>query len=125
MLLSAFVVISFAFLLYSVSAWALIITKHFWRWNLILFWIGFVFDCAGAFLMSAIAGDSPAHPIHAVAGVDAMVFMLLHTLCATIIYARKHRRTMHVFHKFTLLVWIIWLIPFCTGLFMFLPGLLG
>jgi len=42
--------------------------------------------------------------------------MLFHAIWATIVLAKKNEKMILKFHKYSLFVWIIWLIPMITGM---------
>jgi uncharacterized repeat protein (TIGR03987 family) len=57
--------------------------------------------------------------IHGITGVIAIVLMLIHAIWATVVLIRKDERWITNFHKFSVVVWLIWLVPY------FSPMLLG
>jgi uncharacterized repeat protein (TIGR03987 family) len=57
--------------------------------------------------------------LHGVSGLLAIVLMLIHAVWATIVLVRRDERWIHTFHRFSVAVWVIWLIPY------FSPMLLG
>jgi uncharacterized repeat protein (TIGR03987 family) len=44
--------------------------------------------------------------------------MLFHAVWATMVIARKNESLILQFHKFSTVVWIIWLIPMITGMIL-------
>lgn len=87
---------------------------------LVLFYLGLVCDTAGTLLMSRIAGadEGAGNPVHAVTGVIAIVLMAFHAVWATVVLKRGNQRAKENFHKFSIIVWAIWLIPYIIGLAM-------
>ena len=83
-------------------------------WHLVLFWSGFVFDTVGTSLMAQIAGGWKAD-IHGFLGVLAIGLMLFHSIWASIALGFKQERVLHHFHRFSLLVWILWMAVLVTG----------
>jgi len=51
----------------------------------------------------------------------AIVLMLLHASWASLVLIRKDEKAIVNFHKFSVLVWLIWLIPFFTGFALAMP----
>ena len=41
--------------------------------------------------------------------------MFLHALWATIVLINNDKKSKANFHKFSIIVWVIWLIPFISG----------
>ncbi|GHV33755.1 membrane protein [Clostridia bacterium] len=120
MLPFAVTAITAALLFYSVGVWAERVKKLLKTWHVAVFWLGFVCDCVGTSLMSAIAssGEGAANPLHAISGVAALALMLFHAVWATVVIARKQENMQRHFHKFSLVVWLIWLIPYFSGMVM-------
>ena len=81
-----------------------------------MFWIGFVFDTTGTTLMSKIANDGFTLNFHAITGLAAIVLMLIHALWATRVLVKNDAKQKISFHKFSIAVWVIWLIPFASGM---------
>jgi len=44
------------------------------------------------------------------------MLMIIHAIWATITLVRKNENAIKNFHRFSLTVWIIWLIPFLSGM---------
>ena len=93
-------------------------------WQVGAFALGFAADTSGTMLMSAIAtSDGPSglegSPIlaqlMAISGVVALVLMGLHLAWAVVVMIRNKPAEKASFHKFSLVVWAIWLVPYFTG----------
>lgn len=120
MLLYAIVFINLAFLLYTVGVWSEKIQGELKPWHLIVFWLGLVNDTIGTLSMEALvkqnAGNIAMHfNVHAVTGMLAIILMLFHAAWATIVIMRKDTKMANGFHQFSLVVWLLWLVPFFTG----------
>jgi uncharacterized repeat protein (TIGR03987 family) len=102
---------------YTVAVWSERAAGRLKPWHLILFWTGFVFDTTGTTLMGKMAGSFELN-IHSITGALAILLMLFHSIWATIVLVRKQEDMIRSFHKFSLIVWAIWLIPFCSGIFL-------
>ena len=106
-----------AFTLYSVGVWAVVLSRRLRPWHAGCFWAGFLLDTAGTDIMRRLAGG--IHwSLHTATGVAALLLMLLHALWATRVLIRGDDRALLGFHRISLTVWGIWLIPFVTGLIL-------
>ena len=115
MLLYAVISITSALIFYTVGVWAEKIQKGLKKWHLAVFWIGLTFDTIGTTLMSKIAENGFKFNIHGITGVTAIALMLFHAVWATIVLLRGDDKAKVNFHKFSILVWFIWLIPYISG----------
>ena len=89
--------------------------------HLALFWLGLVCDATGTALMSVVARSQlagTASPLHAITGVLAIALMLFHAVWATIVTVHGNEKARRNFHRLSICVWLIWLIPYCLGVFM-------
>ncbi|MDR0935397.1 MAG: TIGR03987 family protein [Oscillospiraceae bacterium] len=120
MLPFAVIAITAALVFYTVGVWGEKIRKTLKPLHVVLFWLGLICDCAGTALMSSIAasGEGASNPFHAISGVAAIVLMLFHAAWATAVLLLKQEKTILTFHKFSLFVWIVWLIPYFSGMIM-------
>ena len=106
-----------AFTLYSVGVWAVVLSRRLRPWHAGCFWAGFLLDTAGTDIMRRLAGG--IHwSLHTATGAAALLLMLLHALWATRVLIRGDDRALLGFHRISLTVWGIWLIPFVTGLIL-------
>lgn len=85
------------------------------KWHVIIFYLGLLFDSIGTTLMSKIAQGGFQLNIHGITGALAIILMFFHAFWATIVLIKNDLKAKVKFHKFSLIVWIIWLIPFVTG----------
>lgn len=119
-LLFAVITITLALVCYSIGVWGEFLKKKLMAGHLVFFWLGFVFDTTGTALMTMItrSGESSSSAFHAVTGIVAIALMLLHAVWASIVLAGKKEKLLMTFHKFSIIVWIVWLIPFVSGMIM-------
>lgn len=115
--LSSTILISLALVFYSIGVWSERFAGKLKPWHLIFFWGGLIFDTIGTGLMMEMAGGI-TYDIHGITGVLAILLMLIHALWATIVLIRKNEKAILNFHRFSVVVWIIWLIPYFTGFFV-------
>lgn len=118
MLTAAIVFITAAFLFYTVGVWSEKISGTLKRWHLILFWIGLVFDTTGTTLMGRLAGDAFLVNFHSLTGIAAILLMLVHAVWATLVLRKNDTEQKSRFHRFSIFVWILWMIPFLSGMVM-------
>lgn len=84
--------------------------------HVVIFWLGLCCDTTGTLLMSRIAAQSAGNPLHAATGTLTIVLMLIHAVWAVYTLRRGSDRAKHIFHRFSLVVWAIWLIPYILGM---------
>lgn len=113
MLMQAIVSMNLALIFYSIGVWGEKLSKRLKNWHLALFFSGLIFDSYGTFLMSKIS-NSPSF-LHQLTGEIALFLMLIHAIWASVVYFKQKESLLTSFHKFSLFVWIIWLIPFFNG----------
>ncbi|MEG0758502.1 MAG: HsmA family protein [Raoultibacter sp.] len=118
MLLAAIIIISLALVFYSIGVWAERIQKTLKPWHVAVFWLGLTCDTIGTTLMSQMVIGQETVNFHMITGIAAILLMLFHAVWATIVLVRKNETMKQNFHKFSLVVWIIWLIPYCSGVFV-------
>jgi len=111
------ILITFALICYSIGVWSERIQGRLKYWHLVFFWTGLVFDTVGTGMMMEMAGGI-TFDIHGLTGIIAILLMGIHALWATIVLVRKDQNAIINFHKFSLFVWLIWLIPYFTGFFI-------
>jgi uncharacterized repeat protein (TIGR03987 family) len=114
----AIVFIFAAFAFYTVGVWAEKLGGRLRWWHAITFWLGFVCDTTGTGAMGRIAGGIFKNTFHGITGVIAIALMLFHAIWATIVLVRRDERMLVSFHKFSLVVWIVWLVPMIGGMLL-------
>jgi uncharacterized repeat protein (TIGR03987 family) len=72
-------------------------------------------DTAGTEVMRRLAGRFHLS-FHTATGVVALLLMLAHAIWATGVLLRRNERAILTFHRVSVLVWAVWLIPFVTGM---------
>jgi uncharacterized repeat protein (TIGR03987 family) len=111
------ILITLALVFYSIGVWSERLAGRLKSWHLIFFWGGLVFDTIGTGMMMEMAGRLTAD-LHGLTGLLAIALMLVHAIWATIVLLRKDERAILNFHKFSLVVWLIWLVPYFSGFFL-------
>lgn len=116
MLPYAVITITLALLLYTTGVLAEKKQGELKKWHLVIFWLGFVFDTVGTTLMRTLASGEFRLNFHGVTGMLAIIIMFFHAVWATVVLVSHQEKMMKNFHKFSLVAWFIWLIPFVSGM---------
>ncbi len=104
-----------ALTLYSIGVWSERWTARLEPWHVVLFWSGFVCDTAGTEMMRRIAGGLQFN-LHSLTGALALALMLGHAIWATVVLRHHDERARATFHRISVAVWCLWLVPFFTGM---------
>lgn len=115
MLFSAIFTITLALVFYSIGVWSEKLQGVLKKWHVVIFWIGFAFDTIGTSLMAEMSEGEFKLNLHGITGMLAILLMLFHAIWATIVIVKDNKESMKNFHKFSILVWVIWLIPYISG----------
>ena len=105
------IIISLALLFYSIGVWSERIQGRLKIWHTAFFWLGLVFDTWGTGLMFEFVGGM-TFDVHGISGLLAIVLMLVHAVWATIVLVKKDEKMIVSFHKLSIFVWLVWLIPY-------------
>ncbi|QIK73582.1 TIGR03987 family protein [Propioniciclava coleopterorum] len=125
MLIPAIVLITAALLLYTAGVWGERRSGTLRPLHVALFAGGFLCDAGGTWLMSQIAGSgtytttgaaSVLTTLMAVTGGLALILMGIHLAWAIGVLAKGSPAARATFHRFSVLVWAIWLVPYFTGM---------
>lgn len=115
------IVISLALVFYSIGVWSERLKGRLKPWHLAFFWSGLVCDTWGTGLMIDMAGGLTAD-IHGITGVTAILLMLVHAVWATVVLVKRDETAIRNFHKFSLVVWLVWLVPYLSPMIWGLPA---
>lgn len=119
MLIYAIIFMNLALVFYSVGVWSEKIQGRLMPWHLIPFLLGLVCDTTGTIVMETISKTSnnitSVFNFHGLTGLLAIILMFIHAMWAIIVLIKKNSNMILKFHKFSILVWILWLIPFASG----------
>ncbi len=118
LLIIAIIFITLALVFYTIGVFGEKKKGELTLFHTVLFWLGFVCDTVGTNIMSNIAGGGFSFNIHSITGLLALLLMGLHAIWATIIIIKKDNKAKRIFHKFSIFVWIIWLVPYILGIFI-------
>jgi len=108
---TAVIIINLALLFYSIGVWSERIQGRLKVWHTVFFYLGLICDTWGTGLMFDYVGGM-SWDIHGISGVLAIALMFVHAIWATVVLVKKDEKMIVSFHKFSIFVWIIWLIPY-------------
>lgn len=109
------VFINLALVIYTIGVWSERIQGRLKWWHVGMFYAGLVCDSIGTGAMGLMVGGLLQFTFHGITGLAAVLIMLFHAGWATVVLARKNETMIVKFHKFSIMVWVIWLIPMVTG----------
>lgn len=111
--------ITLALVFYSVGVWSERLARYLKAWHVAAFWTGFSFDVAGTYAMSKLVnGPMNLMDVHTLTGQFAIWLMLAHAIWATSVVHKGSEKSRTGFHRYSLFVWCIWLIPYFGGMLM-------
>ena len=64
--------------------------------------------------MSALSESGSLLSFHGITGLTAILLMLFHVIWAIMVIIRKDEKMIVKFHRFSVFVWDIWLIPYLS-----------
>ena len=114
------IIISLALVFYTIGVWSERIQGRLKPWHLVFFYLGLVCDTWGTGLMIEMAGGLTTD-IHGVTGVLAILLMMIHAIWATVVLVKRDEKAIKNFHRFSLVVWFIWLIPYLSPMLLSMP----
>ncbi|AYE35121.1 HsmA family protein [Clostridium septicum] len=120
-LILAIVAITLALVFYTIGVFGERRSKSLNKNHVLIFWLGLICDTTGTVTMSKIAAEGvteiskSAQVIHGVTGLLAIVLMLFHAVWATWVLYKNDEDKKVAFHKFSIAVWMVWLVPYIVG----------
>jgi len=105
--------ITSALIFYSVGVWGERIRGRLRWWNLMLFVLGLVCDTLGTGMMFDYVGGM-TFDVHGISGLAAILLMFVHAVWALVVLLKKDEAAIKNFHKFSVFVWAVWLIPYLS-----------
>ena len=113
------VLITMALLFYTLGVWAEKLAHYLKGWHVIAFWIGFAFDVSGTWAMGKLSNNAfDLSDTHTLTGQAALWLMLGHAIWATVVVFKGSEKHRIEFHTYSIMVWMIWLIPYLGGMWM-------
>jgi uncharacterized repeat protein (TIGR03987 family) len=118
-LIVAVILITFALIFYSVGVWSERIAQYLKWWHVVAFWSGFFFDVGGTLTMHCMA-EKPfdLRDMPTLTGQIAIWLMLAHAVWATQVARTGSNEARKGFHRYSLFVWLIWLVPYFGGMYL-------
>jgi uncharacterized repeat protein (TIGR03987 family) len=84
-----------------------------------MFWLGFAFDLIGTLGMQQISeGPFDFTNLHTLTGQIAIWLMLAHAIWATWVVNKGSDEQRRKFHRYSVFVWLVWLIPYFGGMYI-------
>jgi uncharacterized repeat protein (TIGR03987 family) len=118
-IISSVVLITLALIFYTIGVWSERIARFLKPWHVFAFWTGLVFDVSGTIAMHGLTkGKFNLLDIHTLTGQIALWLMLAHAIWASIVVVKGSELTRKSFHRYSIIVWLIWLIPYFGGMFL-------
>jgi uncharacterized repeat protein (TIGR03987 family) len=113
---TASIIMAAALIFYSIGVWGERIQGRLKPWHLAFFILGLICDTWGTGLMFDYVGGM-TFDIHGITGLIAIILMFIHAAWAAVVLIRKDEKMIVNFHKFSIVVWLIWLIPYFSPMF--------
>ena len=123
MIVPAVISITLALVFYTIGVWWERKDGTLRIIHVVFFVMGLICDAVGTSLMSVIARSSGSTTgnlmsAHGITGVIAIILMFLHAVWAIIVLKRNKDDELSAFHRFSIVVWVIWLVPYILGMVM-------
>ena len=117
------ILITLALIFYSLGIWSERIARYLKPWHVAAFWIGYLFDISGTWTMHKLS-DGPFNLLepHTLTGQIALWLMLAHAMWATWVALKGSEDVKKGFHRYSVVVWIIWLVPYFGGMYIGMKG---
>jgi uncharacterized repeat protein (TIGR03987 family) len=112
----ASIIMAAALIFYSIGVWGERISGRLRWWHLVFFVLGLICDTWGTGMMFDMVGGM-AWDIHGITGLIAIVLMFIHAAWALVVLLKGSEKALKNFHKFSVVVWLIWLIPYFSPMF--------
>ena len=112
----ASIIMAAALLFYTIGVWGERIQGRLKWWHFVFFVLGLICDTWGTGLMFEFVGGM-TYDVHGISGLIAIILMFVHAVWAAVVLIRKDEKAIQNFHKFSVAVWVIWLIPYFSPMF--------
>jgi uncharacterized repeat protein (TIGR03987 family) len=123
-LIAAVVLILAAAVIYTIAVWTERRAGEV-RWSHVaIFAAGLVTDTTATALMNRLAQTS-SPGLHGPLGVAAIGLMLFHTAWAAWVVWRGSEGLKRSFHRFSIVVWALWMVTLVTGFVLAVPAMLA
>ncbi len=116
---TASIIMGIALIFYTFGIWSEKFQGRLKPWHLFLFTLGLICDTWGTGIMFQVT-DGISFNFHGVAGLIALNLMFIHAIWAAIVLIRYQEKEITKFHRYSLFVWTVWLIPYLSPMFLYL-----
>lgn len=120
---TASIIMAFALLFYTIGVWSEKFQGRLKIWHIVFFVFGLICDTWGTGIMYQMA-EGFTFSFHGVAGLIAITLMFIHAFWAAYVLIKKKENQIIIFHRYSLIVWIVWLIPYLSPMFIYAFNLL-
>lgn len=118
---SSSIIMAAALVFYSIGVWGERISGRLRWWHLVFFVLGLTCDTVGTGMMFDMVGGM-TWDVHGISGLIAIVLMFIHAAWALVVLLKNDEKALKSFHKFSVVVWLIWLIPYFSPMFFGMAG---
>lgn len=121
---AAIAAITAALVLYTIGVFGERRSGTLQKKHVVIFWLGLACDTTGTTIMNLIAQSGtvqkPAWSIalHGITGTAAILLMLFHACWAAYVVVKGSEKLRTGFHRFSIVVWGIWLVPYVLGMIL-------
>lgn len=119
MVIFSSILITLALVFYSLGIWSERVARYLKPRHVAMFWTGLAFDVSGTLAMHKLArGPFDILEPHTLTGQIALWLMLAHAIWATVVIRKGSEELHKKFHRYSLIVWLVWLIPYFGGMWL-------
>ena len=108
--------ITFALVFYSIGVWGERLVGRLRWWHFVFFVLGLICDTVGTGMMFDFVGGM-TFDVHGISGLIAILLMFLHAVWALVVLLKKDEDALISFHRFSVFVWVVWLVPYFSPMF--------
>lgn len=112
----ASIFITSALVAYSIGVWGERLSGRLKWWHFVFFVLGLACDTIGTGMMFDFVGGM-TFDVHGISGLAAILLMVVHAGWALAVLLRRDERALVTFHRFSLFVWLVWLVPYFSPMF--------
>lgn len=112
----ASIFITAALVFYTIGVWGERLSGRLKWWHFAFFVLGLSFDTIGTGMMFDFV-DGMAFDVHGISGIIAIALMVVHAGWALVVLLKGNDAALQSFHKFSVAVWAIWLVPYFSPMF--------
>ena len=109
----ATIIMTIALLFYTIGVWSEKFQGKLTYKHLLLFALGLLCDTWGTGIMFRIS-EGISMSFHGIAGLVAIILMFLHAIWATIVLLQNQESKLKQFHRYSIMVWLLWLVPYLS-----------